>query len=264
MSAWVSVAPAIGSGSLDGFAIGALMSGACALAITAPRRARRPLAAGGGAQAGGRNGWLCEHVMAAEAIGFGLAAEAAVAVDGAAGGAVTAEVARTEETVEMVETARTGMAWAGLAGAGPAGEAFGAGAERLARPEELGTQGKGRPAGGREGKSAGGYRSRHRRGDPISVCAPRDGLSPGRVSLQSAFPLVGLSGGRWWRNAYPDVVFPDAELTGSTLAGRRRPEARRLPRHAAPSVGLGSRITGIGSRMTGLFAARALASGAHG
>ena len=127
-----------------------------------------------------------------------------------------------------------------------------------------GTQGKGRPAGGREGRSAGGYRSRHRRGDPISVCARRDGLSPGRVSLQSAFPLVGLSGGRWWRNGYPDVVFPDAELTGSTLAGRRRPEARRLPRHAAPSVGLGSRITGIGSRMTGLFADRALASGARG
>lgn len=156
------------------------------------------------------------------------------------------------------------MAWAGLAEAGLADEAFGAWAERLARPEELGTRGRGRPAGGLEGKAAGGYQSRHRRGDPISVCAPCDGVSPSRVSLQSAFPLVGLSGGRWRRNTYPDVVFPDGELTGATFAGRRRPEARRLPRHAAPSVGLGSRITGIGSRMTGLFATRTLASGARG
>lgn len=182
-------------------------------------------------------------------------------------------------TVEVVETARTGMAGArlagtGLAGAGLAGarlagtgladETFGAGAERLVRPEEFGAQGKGRPAGGHEGKAAGGYQSRHRRGDPVCICAPRDGLSPARVSLQSAFPLVGLSGGRWRRNGYPDVVFPDAELTGATFAGRRRPEARRMPRHAAPSVGLGSRIAGIGSRMTGLFATRALASGARG
>lgn len=53
MSAWASAAPAIGTGSLDGFAIGALMSGACALAITAPRRARRPSAVRGGAQAAG-------------------------------------------------------------------------------------------------------------------------------------------------------------------------------------------------------------------
>jgi hypothetical protein len=40
MSTWVGMAPVIGSSSLDGFAIGALMSGACALAITAPRRAQ--------------------------------------------------------------------------------------------------------------------------------------------------------------------------------------------------------------------------------
>src|SRR5579864_4205070 len=100
MSAWVSAAPVIGTGSLDGFAIGALMSGACALAITAPRRARRPSAARGGAQAAERKGWLCEHVMAAEAAGFGLAAEAAVAVAAAevVRGGVAAEAARAELT----------------------------------------------------------------------------------------------------------------------------------------------------------------------
>jgi hypothetical protein len=79
MSAWASAAPVIGTGSLDGFAIGALMSRACALAITAPRRARRLSAVRGGAQAAERNGWLCDHVMAAEAVrieaaGAGLAA----------------------------------------------------------------------------------------------------------------------------------------------------------------------------------------------
>jgi len=131
MSAWVSAAPVIGTGSLDGFAIGALMTGACALAITAPG---------------------C------------------------------------------------------------------------------------------------GYRSRHRRG-PIAGRAPHDGMSPESVSEQSAFP---------------GSVFPDAEIALVPFASARRPEARRLPRHAAPSVGLGNRITGIGSRMTGLFASRALASGARG
>ena len=129
MSAWVSAAPVIGTRSLDGIAIGALMSGACALAITAER------------------------------------------------------------------------------------------------------------AGGRYGRAAGGYRSRHRRGDPIPGRVPRDGAPPG-------------------------IMFPDAELALVPFARPRRPEARRLPRHAAPPAGLGSRMTGIGGRMTGLFATRALASGA--
>jgi len=123
MSTWVSAAPVIGTGSLDGFAFGALMTGACALAITGPRRA------------------------------------------------------------------------------------------------------------------PGGYQSRHRRGDPIP--GPR-------------------------RGAHPHVVFADAEFPERTSGSPARPDVRRLPRHAAPSVSFGSRITGLGSRMTGLFATRALASGARG
>jgi hypothetical protein len=170
MSAWVSAAPVIGTGSLDGFAAAALMSVVGAMAITAPRRSWRPSAARGGAQAD---------------------------------------------------------------------ESFGAAAERLARPEEFGTPGKGRSAGGRYGRAEGGYRSRHRRGDPIPGQAPRDGVSPG-------------------------IVFADAQLALVPFASARRLEARRPPRHAAPSVGLGGRISGFGSRMTGLFATRALASGARG
>jgi hypothetical protein len=73
-----------------------------------------------------------------------------------------------------------------------------------------------------------------------------------------------MSGGRSRREAHPDVVFPKADLPLVTLMSPRRREARRQPRHAAPSVGLGSRIAGFGSRMTGVFATRALASGARG
>ena len=40
MSTWVGMGPVIGPGSLDGFAIGVMMSGACFLAVMAPRRAR--------------------------------------------------------------------------------------------------------------------------------------------------------------------------------------------------------------------------------
>src|SRR5260370_21344484 len=78
MSTWAGVAPAIGTGSLDGFAIGALMSGACVLGITAPRRAqaRHVPRARAGAVVAERSGWLCEHVMAAEVARAGGSAEA--------------------------------------------------------------------------------------------------------------------------------------------------------------------------------------------
>jgi hypothetical protein len=293
----------IGTGSLDGFAAGALMSVVCAMAITDPRRVRRPPAARGGAQAAERNGWVCEHVMASEAVGFGLAAEAAVVVEASAvrieaagAGLAAAEVAGPEGTAEAVETARTGMAWTGLAGAGLADEPFGAEAERLARPEEVGAQGTGCSADGRYGSAAVGYGSRHRCGDPIPYGAPRDGVSPGSASEQGAFqgsvdlqtPFSGsavcsnafadsafsriafpdgvfrFAGGRSRRDAHPDIEFSDAELALVPFACPRRPEARRLPRHAAPSIGLGSRIARIRSRMTGLFATRALVSGARG
>jgi hypothetical protein len=77
-------------------------------------------------------------------------------------------------------------------------------------------------------------------------------------------PRIGFSDGRPWRDARSGIVFPDVELAPALIASARRPNARRPPRHAAPSVGLGSRMTGIGRRMTGLFATRALASGARG
>jgi hypothetical protein len=50
------------------------------------------------------------------------------------------------------------------------------------------------------------------------------------------------------------VAFPDGTVRSSA-----RPEGRRLPRHAAPAVGFGTKVSG---RVTGLFAARPLPGGA--
>jgi hypothetical protein len=48
MSTWVGISPVIGAGSLEGFAVGATVTGAFLLAITAPRRLRRRPAAAAG------------------------------------------------------------------------------------------------------------------------------------------------------------------------------------------------------------------------
>src|SRR5260370_20067513 len=135
MSTWAGVGPASGTGSRDGFAIGALMSGACVLGITARRRAqaRHVPRARAGAVVAERSGWLCEHVMAAEVAGTGVSAEA-----------------------------------------------FGAGAERLARPEEPGALGDGRSAAGREGRAGGRYRRPHPLGAPL----------PGRPPPRRVFPGI--------------------------------------------------------------------------
>jgi hypothetical protein len=219
MSAWVSAAPVIGTGSLDGFATGALMSVTCAMAIAAPRRARRPSAARGGAKAAERGGWLCEHVRAAEPAGFGLATEAAVAIEAQRGP---------------------------IPGRAP---------------------GHGVSVGGVSEQSAFPGSAAPRTAFPDSA-APRTAF-PGSAAPRTAFPdsmfpRIGFSDGRPWRDARSGIVFPDVELAPPLIASARRPNARRPPRHAAPSVGLRIRMTGIGRRMTGLFATRALASGARG
>jgi hypothetical protein len=248
MSTWVGMAPVIGTSSLDGFAIGALMSGACALAITAPRRAQArqaPTARGGSARAAERSGWLCEHVLAAEAVWPVVAAEAFEAGMAA-----------------KADAALVGAEAGGTEGAGAAG------AERLARPDELGALGPGRSAVGREGRS-GGYRSRHRIGDPLPGSAPWDDVPPdsgsrGGTFPGDAFPRGAFAGAGSWRDAHPELTFPDEEFADSAFGSAKRPSVRRLPRHAAPSVGFGRRITSFGGRMSSRVATRALASGARG
>jgi hypothetical protein len=337
MSTWVSAAPVIGAGSLDGFAIGALMTGACALAVTAPRRTRgrKAPSARDRAVAAEEAGWLCEHVMAAEAGASEVAAEAVVAGGSSAlaaapvptsgetppgltsretppglpsretppglpsalipqqlisaayvprlpsltmrtatmraavpsetvvpelvaagmahglvaqavasalaaapvGSVVTAETAdpflaaAPAGLVQAAEAADLTAAAAAVAPA-PGAEAFDTGAERLVPRGESGAQARRGAA-----KGAGSYRSRHRLGDPVAGGMPRARAEP---------------------------VFPDPPQSDRAPGGARRTEARRPPRHAAPSLSFGSRLTGFGSRMTGLLAPRALATGARG
>jgi hypothetical protein len=49
-----------------------------------------------------------------------------------------------------------------------------------------------------------------------------------------------------------------------SAANPPEPGGRRTPRHAAPSSGLGSRMSRLGSKMTGLFSTRSLADDSRG
>ena len=247
-------APMIEVGSLNGFAVGALVSGACALAITSPGRMRKRRAdRGGETPTAASSGWLCEHVMAHE---YRMAAEER----GAARPALPGE---------------RRIPGAGAPDVTPEpGRAGGAADERLARPDELSTRPADALADGR-GSRALGYRSRHRLGDPVparpSAGGPQnhalpEGTSPDRRAGDGA-PRNGK------RPAFPDSAFPDSAFPESARPGiaspngaRRdvtfpdgsfdRPRSRRLPRHAAPAVS-------FAARMMGLLMTRALASAAR-
>lgn len=245
----VGAAPVTGFGSLDGFAIGALVSGACALAIISPRRTRRRRAAAAGLPlAGMRSNWLCEHVMASET-----------------------RLWKPRATAEHVALGGRRLIWPRTTGAHRI--AGGAADERLARPDEVGGHGTGLLADGR-GSRALGYRSRHRLGDSVphgpSPEAPHDRAVPGTPRdstirgaagpdrgsddgaprnnhARPAFPLSAFPSPASRNGAPPDVTFPDG-----SFGSPGRPEIRRLPRHAAPAVG-------FAARMSGLLATRTLA-----
>jgi hypothetical protein len=193
MSLWVGISPLIGPSSLEGFAVGATVSGAFFLAITAPRRVRRRQAA----------------------------------VAGTRGVAVSAGCAETS-------SGETGALDAGLCGT----EAFGVEVERVAQPQPS-TQDD---ASWTSPTVA--YRSRHRLGDPIPGRAARGGASAGPTPRGGAFP-----GWRSRDHAQPDTPFPDVASSDvafpdGTCRSARRPEVRRLPRHAAPAVSFGSQVNG--------------------
>ena len=186
MSAWVGVAPLIGAGSLDGFAIGALASGACFLAVTASRRARKrhalALSDGPALVPRPHQARLSEHVLAAEA--FPADAERLAQPD-------MLDLRHPDQEGGPGEAGHAGQDLGRMLRAGRvfgAGRIFRAGrggrAARMFRAGRGGRAGlmfragRGGPAGlmfraGRDGRTAGSYRSRHRRlGDPL----------PGRVS----------------------------------------------------------------------------------
>jgi hypothetical protein len=243
MSLWVGISSLVGADSLEGFAAGVTVSGALFLAITAPRRVRRRQAA-------------------------------VAATRGAPASASSAETGSAE----------TGAFVVGLCGVGAFGaEAeriwpFGAEAGRVVQPrpgarDEAGRVVQPRPGArdgvgatsptGRDGRPA-TYRSRHRLGDPIPDRAARRGALVGRTRRSVALPRSAFPGCAAWDDAQPgtpfphvascDVVFPDGAFRSST-----RPAVRRLPRHAAPTVGFGTKVSG---RVAGLLAARPLAGGA--
>lgn len=245
MSAWVGVAPLIGAGSLDGFAIGALASGACFLAITALRRGRKRYGLALSDGRGPKEGWLCEHVMAAEA--FPAYAErlaqpyipdlepesednrldAAGPDDGVSGADQFAHADEFAHADQFADADRDGSADRdgeddpasqgddGLDWMSPLSQGDQAGQER----------GWAFLASG-YGRAAGSYHSRHRRG----------------------------------AHRPPELAFPD-----ETFGTSRRPDVRRLPRHAAPATGLSSRLSArMSSLMTSLIATRVLTGGAHG
>jgi hypothetical protein len=250
MSLWVGISPLIGAGSLAGFAVGATVSGAFFLAITAPRRVRRRQAAAAGTR--------------------GLPASAnSTKTDGAATGALDGGLSGP--------VAGLSGPVAGLCGT----EAFEAEAERLVRPQPGAQDDASQtPPTGRDGRDGresrdAAYRSRHRLGDPIPGLAVRGGESAGRTRGGGESAGLTRGGGAFapgaspgWASrdhAQPDTPFPDVASScdvafpDGTFRFVRRPEARRLPRHAAPTVSFGTKVSG---RVTGLFAARPLAGGA--
>jgi hypothetical protein len=145
--------------------------------------------------------------------------------------------------------------------------AFEASAERLVQlqPGAQNDADSTSPTGGdgRDGRPA-AYQSRHRLGDPVPGRAARDRASVGRTRRSIPFPRGVFPGWASRAHAQPDmpaddvassdVMFPDGASRSA-----RRPEVRRLPRHAAPTVSFGTKVSG---RVTGLFAARPLAGGA--
>jgi len=244
MSLWVGISPLIGAGSLEGFAVGATVAGAFFLAITAPRRVRRRRAAVAGTRegpAGTREG----------PAGTSSAQTGSVAT-----GALDAGLYGTD---------------AGLCGT----EAFGVEAERVAQPQPDAQDdanwtpptNQDGPAG--QGGRAAAYQSRHRLGDPIPGRTPCGGESAGRTPHGGAFPRGAFPRGAFpgWASrvhAQPDTPFPDAAscdvaFPDGTFGPAKRPEVRRLPRHAAPAVSFSTKVSG---RLTGLLATRPLPGGA--
>jgi len=356
MSTWVGMGPMIGPGSLDGFAVGVMMSGAFFLALTAPRRARRrPAVAAGttGMLTAGRD-WLSRRPRVPRIPRLpGSPRVSEIPKQSGVSGLPEVSGARTLGA----DALEPGAFEAGAFGPSPFGAGpFAPGAERMAQPDEPGSYSD---TGwhltvGDDSRAAGGRRSRHRLNEPLPGTtspdrAPRGGTSrdsghrggaPGGTRRSSggfpdsafpdsafpdsalpddAFPETGFPDvefpgeepldAEWldplrgtaprdagqleplpdmaprdrgrrespfpdWASrddrpfpsgasrdhGRPDVEFPDVAFPDGTFGTSKRPDARRLPRHAAPAVGLGSKVS---HWMTGLFA-RPATSGARG
>jgi hypothetical protein len=143
--------PAIGTGSLDGFVIGAAMTGACFTALTAPGRARR------------RAGGTAAVVLPATAAGVTAATSAAGVTAASANGAEDADSARAALLRRYFAAAEQfEPAWERPS---PAAEHAAGQDQGDSRPEDNG--------GDWAQDGPGGYQSRHRLGDGSPIRRPR-------------------------------------------------------------------------------------------
>jgi hypothetical protein len=262
MSVWVGISPLIGAGSLEGFAVGATLSGALFLAITAPRLVRRRQAAAVGTR-GVPASASCVETSSTQAGAFdaGLCGVEAFG----------AEAERMAHRGAQDEAERSAQPQPGAQDDQPRPGAQ----DDQPRPGAQDDQPQ--PAAqddaswtlptGRDGRD-GAYRSRHRLGDPIPGPSAGDGAPVGRTRRGGAFQPSAFQPSAFpgWASRddqpdtpFPDVAFSDVAFPDGTFKSSRRPEVRRLPRHAAPAVSFGTKVSG---RVTGLFAARPLAGGA--
>ncbi len=227
MSTWVGLGPVIGPGSLDGFAIGVMMSGACFLAVTAPRRARRRQAAAAGtvgALAAAPREWLSRRARvprlsstpSVPGISWARAFEPGAFEPGA-----------LEPGAFDGGGFEPGAFEAGGFGPGPFGAgAFSPAAERLARPEDepgvlndadwasSGEDAGWAPSVGDDGRAPGGHRNRHRLNEPIPGSTSPERTPRGGMSRDGG-PYGGTAadgphGAPHASTGFPDRVFPDS------------------------------------------------------
>jgi hypothetical protein len=238
MSTWVGMGPVIGPGSLDGFAIGVMMSGVCFLAVMAPRRARRRQAVAAGTASmltGGPREWLSRRprvprISRAPRVS-GIPQVSAVSGIPEVSGARAFDAGVLEPGAFEAGAFGPGPFEPGSFGPGT----FEAGAERLARPGEPGALNDAEcaPSVGDDGRAARGHRSRDRLNESLpgkmSDRTPRGGTSRdggprGGVALGGA---PRCSGG-FPDSAFPECAFPDSASPDSGFPAVSIPdEARR-------------------------------------
>jgi hypothetical protein len=283
MSAWLGVSPLIGAGSLDGFAIGALASGACFLAIAAPRRARKrrevALSEDPAFGSDAHDGWLCEHVMAAEAFPADAERLAQPDISGVQPPGHAGRIGAADDAARIGATGPEGVGLVTTTSAGQAGQGLGHVYDGLSGTTAPGQSlGQAFLASG-SGRTSGSYRSRHRRlerSTPGSA-APRRRFGGASALRKAAWPDNLVPAGTSQHTAFPDSAPDDDESRGGahhppelafpdgTFGSSKRPEVRSLPRHAAPGISLSSRLSaGMNTLMTSLSATRAMLGGAHG
>ena len=249
MSTWVGMGPAIGPGSLDGFAIGVMMSGAVFMAVTAQRRTRRrpAIAAGStGMLTAGPRDWLRRpRHLGLPRISRAPRVSEIPRLSGASG---APEVSGAKNYA--ADALEPGAFEAGAFGPSPFGAGpFAAGAERLARPEEPEAysdtgwhlrDAEWSAAVGDDGRVAGGHRSRHRLNEPIPGATSPDGTPRGGTSRGGTSPDSGPHGrsvpggvpggarrssGGFPDSAFPDGAFPDSAFPGSAFPGATSPHS---------------------------------------